>query len=142
MHLTTVVVVVIDGVTAAAAVVVCCCEVGCVINSLFVISVWNSGEAALVPAGFVVVDFDGDTNESVQASVEEVGVRSTVEGRLEMGFRDGLVAAEEGKRVAVPMPVAAAVDAMVGVEAVTGVETGEDNVEDDASDSPLDDRVM
>lgn len=134
--MTTVVVVVV---TAAAG---CCCEGDSVINSLFVISVLESGEAALVPAGFVVADFDCDTNELVPADGEEAGVRSAVERRLEMGFRDGLVAAEEGKRVAVPMPVAAAVDAMVGVEAATGVETGEDDAEEDASDSPLDDRAM
>ena len=136
MHLTTVVVVVV---TAAA---VGCWEADSVITSLFVISVLESGEVALVPAGFVVADFDGDTNESVRADGEEAGVRSAVEGRLEMGFRDGLVAAEEGKSVAVPMPVAAAVDTMVGVEAVTGVEPGEDDADDDVSDSPLDDRVM
>lgn len=101
-----------------------------------------SGEFALSPDGFVIVDFDGDTDEIIGRTDGEVaGVRSAVEGRREIYLRDELVAAE-GRRVIVPIPVAAAVDGMVGMAATTGVEIGEDDAEEDASDSPLEDRVM
>lgn len=114
---------------------------GLVIDSVPLVVV-VSDEVGLSSDSFVTVDFDGDTDEIIGRTDGGVaGVRSAMEGRREMDFWDELVAAK-GRRVAVPIPVAVAVDGMVGMVANTGVEVGEDDADEDASDSPLDDRVM